>query len=350
MLDFSAVRLKHIIYHNVGNRSRDEPLLTSDNCENVPTGEEPSLLAFLLRGFQESTSSYYFDHPTDVQLNAAYIACNNMLNGRDDFIRSSVELAQLLYHVTSHPNIRPGVLCVALIENVIASSGRTHAVVLSKISSSDKFIRFSEFEHQIAAEQYQGASLKTAERSALIYWDPINSTPRIVLANLPAMERSYWISGFLSVAETIDTQALYNYYTEATEKFLRYDTVNLEPEKRAQLASICTDYLATTDSFDESEMLRKISKTDAELPDKYARRRKLIENDVRKEFPGKFDVGDSVSREKATSFKSIVKLADGVELHITKRRNSFPVIQKEGDERDGSIYYKIFVKQGGHDG
>src|ERR1700755_2733451 len=108
MIDISQATINAMTVHGVGNKNNDGKLKLSDQPLAIEGGLLTSLLiSYFLSGFRNleqfsfHTSDENDEHPISPMI-------QNIFEDPDSIQGNSIALAERLYEITQHPNIKPG--------------------------------------------------------------------------------------------------------------------------------------------------------------------------------------------------------------------------------------------------
>src|SRR4051812_38930043 len=104
MIDFTRAELTHLAIHYVGNKSLGEALVTSESLIALNDDFVRSqLLRYLLGPFK---TDIYYQFRKSSDRSAVRRACDQLFNGRSDFLESSASLANHLFDQSIHARIK----------------------------------------------------------------------------------------------------------------------------------------------------------------------------------------------------------------------------------------------------
>src|SRR4051812_37363964 len=104
-IDFTRLEIKNLTTHHIGNKLRDEKFTLSDDTTSINDETKDSLLKHFLLPMRVE-EFFSFTHAVDLDLNEVYTISKALFSKPKSFIKSSQNLAKLLYEQSMHPKIK----------------------------------------------------------------------------------------------------------------------------------------------------------------------------------------------------------------------------------------------------
>src|SRR6478735_7061764 len=139
MINFSQSRIEGLAVHGVGNRLNDGALKLSAHPLDIGGDLLHSLLCSWFFSPFRDPSRYTFGD--DEQGQSLLAMANYMFANNASLHENSSLLAERLFNVTDHPNIKPGELYVGCFSNVGYNDLQCEAIGLFKSETKDNFIK-----------------------------------------------------------------------------------------------------------------------------------------------------------------------------------------------------------------
>ncbi|MEM0969352.1 MAG: hypothetical protein AAGJ31_08390, partial [Verrucomicrobiota bacterium] len=115
-------RLNGMALAKVGSPARDEPLQTSRDLCQFSEEDTQLLTGLLLKPFR-SLEPYHLDHHADVTNNDLHRHVTAIFEDGAALLEEGANIARLLYEKSTHPQIKAGDLCTALLDDLIIEGG-----------------------------------------------------------------------------------------------------------------------------------------------------------------------------------------------------------------------------------
>jgi hypothetical protein len=281
----------------------------------------------------------------DVQLNPLFQFATDVFDGDEAFQEKSVDIANYLYDVSLHPQIKSGDLFVAYFSDVRIDDELVDAIGIFKSENRQPFLKLDESNEGFSLGYEEGINVEKLDKGCLIVNTHKDMGYRICVVDGTNVsnEAQFWKDSFLNVTPFND-----EFYQ--TSQFLRiaklYATEQLTADCDATKAdqidflSRSVGYFKQHDQFDrqdfETEIFRETDAIDSfqRFDLKYR-----IENGVN--LVDKFGISQQAVKKQARFFKSVLKLDKNFHIYIHGGRDMI----ERGAEPDGRKYYKIYFNR-----
>src|SRR5690606_28519487 len=106
--DFTAVKLKNLVVHNVGNSLQEEGMKLSKSPLSFKQDIVKELLMkYFLSPFKGEVF-YNFFHDAELELNELYNYASRIFADPDSFFLQTINISKHLYEKSNHHNIKGG--------------------------------------------------------------------------------------------------------------------------------------------------------------------------------------------------------------------------------------------------
>ena len=380
-LNFDQAEITHLVLAKIGNPVRDEPLQTSKQLFEVNAEDQALLTSLFLRSFRSpALTGHRFRHHTSLskhELNSCVgdIFAAHEKEDADTILARGQEIASRLYEKSSHPNIKSGDLCIAVVQNIV-QAGVTEeddilvsALCLLKSESVTPFLSITTSGGDLELNTEHGINPEKIDKGCLI----VNHLPQKGYYCLPfdraGNESRFWLRDFLSIAPITDSKLL-------SKKVAELAVQAVTPaEKSHKLEAVTTGGAPAEDSdsdqnddsppwevnnnarealhyFDEAKNFSLAEFEEQALRTPEAKKRFREEKQRLEEEEGvKIKDGFEISKRDAAKarklMKTNLKLDTGVEIRLKPvlAQNPEGVVEQGYDQEKGQKFIKIFYNK-----
>lgn len=344
MLYTENTLIEALAAHVVGNKSKDEPLLTSPALsEQLGDGELAQvLIAYFLGGFK-TEECYNLHHESDLTCNEVWNFAGRIFDDPQTLYENSVNLAKHLYETGTHPQIKGGEFYAAYFSGCSFGGERVDAVGLFKSETRDTFLDVEPQAEGLHIAARQGIDIKRLDKGAVIF-----NTEReegfavVIVDNTNRTEARYWIDDFLCVKPRQDN---YHNTHNAMAMCKKYVTKQLPSQfdvSRADQAEMLNEtmkYFKEQDSFSMDEFSERVIRQ-PEVAESFARFREEYEQDRDIRIEDEFSISDSAVKKQARSYKSVIKLDRNFHIYVHGNRS----LLEQGQDAKGK-FYKVYYEE-----
>lgn len=340
MNDFSKARISKLIVHSIGNKIKDEALMTSTQLTEI-TEEitEQHLTRFFFSSFKFDLS-YEFEHETDMDLNEVYHYCSKVFTFESDFLQQSVNIAKHLYEVSDHPNIKIGELYIAYIKNCYVDGISTDIIGIFKSETKDIYLDAVNNHNKFDVLFKRGININKLDKGCLICNMGTNQPQKVFLVDTSRNDAHYWRKLFLNVRVVTDEYTSTASVLKACKQFVKKECNSIEPREKIALLNESVRYFETHDSFEMNEFTAQVFKNRTTSTDF----KSYLEAAVpEKSLVKPFDISEKAIISVKKSIKNFIKLDSNVEIRInTKAEKIDKIVERGYDNEKKMNYYKIY--------
>lgn len=341
--DFSNTIIDDLITHHIGNKTRDEDLILSDDNSVFDEQTSQYLLNYFLSTIKPE-DFYNFSHPVNLEMNEIYSLATKIFNNKDLFIRESHNIAKLLYNHSTHPNIKEGELNIVIFNEIVYEDVVLNAIGIYKSENTVPFLRMQKKDKSFLIDHEFGFELQKIDKACIIFnIDPEKGYSILVKDNTNKQaDALYWIDDFLQLKASNDAYHNTKDVLKITKKFVtqqmseEYDVSNTE---KIDILNKTLDYFKNNDSFDKDEFEKNIFK-DKEVIQSYQMFNASFKEDNEIQLNNSFEISDQAVKKQSRNYKSVLKLDKNFHVYIHGDKS----LIERGVENDGRKYYKIYYE------
>lgn len=344
MLYTDDTRIEALAVHEVGNQSKDEPLMISPALS--PQTDDQALMqtltSYFLDGFREEVC-YNLFHESDLTCNEVWNFTARIFDDPSTLYENSVHLARHLYACGTLPQIKGGEFYVVYFSDCRGGGETVDAVGLFKSETRDTYLDASPQEEGIRLSTHEGIDIKRLDKGAVIFnLDRDEGFVVQIVDNTNRTEARYWIDDFLHVRERQDS---YHQTHNALAMCKKYVTHTLAREfdvskaDQAELLNETMNYFREQDSFSMADFSERVIRQ-PEVAESFARFRQSYEEERDIRIEDEFGISDAAVKRQARSFKSVIKLDRNFHIYIHGNRD----LIEQGQDEKGK-YYKVYYQE-----
>ncbi|MBS1509453.1 MAG: nucleoid-associated protein [Bacteroidetes bacterium] len=348
MIYFNEAAIRQISIHKTGNPVLDEALLLSNQPLTITDDVlKQLLLQYFLQPFEKVNEVYHLHHAAgSVDMNEVYRFTTQVFDDEKDFHSSSKQLAQQLYNVSNHPNIKGGELYVVHFDKVQIEGELHEAVGLFKSENKEAYITVQQQPEGFMLQyEEQAINIKKLDKGCIIFNTKKEEGYMVaVIDHTNRSEAQYWMDDFLQLKirnnnynQTNTVLSLYK--TFVTEKM--DEVFGLERTDKIDLLNRSIQYFKSNDHFNLDDFGNEVigNEQGIALFNEYKKQQEVLYDTP---FPNEFTIHDMAVKKQARVFKSVLKLDKNFHIYIHGNRE---LIEKGFDEERNMSYYKVYFRE-----
>jgi hypothetical protein len=200
MINLYSAHIASLSIHRVGNKSKNEPLLLSEEMYKTNDEITPLLKEFFLKPFRDKEENYFqFGNDVDVEFNELFKLTAEVFANPESIHENSKKITQHLYDQSTHQHIKSGEVYVAFFEGLQIDNEKVNGIGIFKSEIKQDFLQFSEKENQLEAILQQGVSLIKLDKGCLIFDVKKEEGYKILSVDSNRYDAKYWLESFLGV-------------------------------------------------------------------------------------------------------------------------------------------------------
>lgn len=333
--------IEKMVVHRVGNKTNNEPLKISP-CPFLIHGEIGSVLLKYFTSNFKSPQTYHLFSEAGVDKNLVYQSVKEIFNDENELYSQSVKLAQYLYEVSEHPNIKSGELYITRLSQCFIDGDVVDAVGIFKSENKETYLKVFPKGDGFDIESESGININKLDKGCIIFNKEQEEgyVATVVDVSNKNGEAAYWTDGFLGLAARHDsffnTEHAINLCRGFVTEYLPSE-YEMTKADQAELLSKTSDYMKEYKQFDVNKYANDVIGNN-ELQEKFEDYRFQYEKDFDMDFSDNFAISEQAFRKGQRGFRSILKLDKNFTVYIHGSRNR---IEQGEDEDTGLKYYKF---------
>lgn len=342
-ISFKDAALSALALAKVGNPLRSEPLQVSRSLCRFEDSEAEVLTRSFLRSFR-SLELHQLHHHSKVEDNELHRYASAIFRDNGTLLEQSASIARHLQAKSSHPAIKPGDLCVALIDDVLAAGQRVQALSLIKSESKVPFLQISERDGDLRLTTEQGIYPDKIDKGCLIVNHDAGHGYAVYLFDKSGGDTRFWNRDFVGAVPVKSDDYLTRHFAKLCASFadkgLPEDTTR---EERVEVAARSVSYLEETEDFALDDFQAKALETPERIA-RFTEFKAAYEEESGSELEDRFTVSKAEAGKARKRLKSRMKLDVGVELRFSSGflSRSEQFLERGRDEDKDMEYVKIW--------
>jgi hypothetical protein len=346
-LRFSSASVTRVVLAKVGNPQRDEPLETSREAYSVTDEDKEVLTPLFLKPFKNLAAHRFAHHSSLDQHEVNHCAKAIFDSPTLKLHPRSVELARRLYAKSTHPNIKAGDLCIALIEDIEVEDKLVNAICILKSESVVPFLSISAEDGDLRLATTHGINPEKIDKGCLILDHSAQTGYLVYTFDRSGGESRFWVREFLGVQVIPDSAYLTQTYADLAVSYMEKERpLDTPPEANCADVREAIAFFDEREHFDLQEFEQKILKT-PEAVEKFAEHRARVEEEQGLALETSFEIEPKQVKKAKKRVAAVIKLDTGVEVHVKPgyETDFEPVIERGFDDDRGLNYIKVFYNE-----
>jgi hypothetical protein len=345
MIDFKQSALQGLALHRVGNKQADEGILLSHAVLEVNDVVRPLLLQYFLSHFT-SEDFYHLSHPSDINLNEVFNFASIIFDHPNRLFEQSVNLAQHLYHHSTHPKIRGGEFYVAHLTGLLFEDQIVDALGIFKSESKETYLKILPVTGSFEIGHDSGINISKLDKGCLIF-----NTGRsegfivaIVDTQSKGTEAQYWRDDFLQLRPRSDNFYKTKAVMDLCKKFVSEKLPQEFEVSRADQVDLLNrsmKFLKENEAFEMEEFTGQVLHSQA-IISSFSEFKHQVSDENNFEIPENFQISGNALKKQARFMKSVIKLDKNFHIYIHGEKQ---MVEKGFDEQRQMNYYKLFFKE-----
>ncbi|HRG58137.1 MAG TPA: nucleoid-associated protein [Bacteroidia bacterium] len=346
MIDIINAQLSSAIVHHCGNQTNQEDLILSKSLLEIQDEKVCELLIkFFLNSFQNVEFNRFTFSNGDHQMNIIYQYASKIFELQSNLLVQSVNMAKLLYDVSTHPQIKAGDFFVAYFTGLQLDGTILDAIGIFKSENRQEFLKVNKKGSHFEVQYIDGININKLDKGCLILNCEKDLGYKVCVVDNTnrAIEAHYWRNDFLMVKPSNDSYHATKDYLDLCKNFVTKQMPNdFEVSKTDQidLLNRSIQYFKEQDEFNVDEFSRTVIQ-DPQVIESFKGYKKQYENEHELELNENFDISEAAVKKQNRVFKSVLKLDKNFHIYIHGKRE---LIEK-GVDPDGRKFYKIYFTE-----
>ncbi len=347
MIDTSKTAIHSLSVHGVGNQSNNGLLKLTN--ESLPVDDpllSSMLLTYFFSGFR--IPEYYSFSDSDGS-HPVWKAAKSIFLNIAALHENSITLAERLYEVTQHPNIKSGELYVAYFTDVGLEGKFYNAVGLFKSESKEKYLKLNEAITSYHIVPEEGININKLDKGCLILHDPEaaeavdgDGFKVLILDNVSRTDAHFWKQDFLGLQPKSDAFHKTHNFMNLTRQYVGDqldEEFSVSKADKIDLLNRSMDFFKSREQFNQNEFETQVL-GDESVIESFRNFEKSLAPDG--DRSGNFEISSHAVKRQARVFKSVLKLDKNFHIYIHGNRD---LIEKGFDANTKRHFYKIYFEE-----
>ncbi len=345
MISFGNSEIQDLSAHRIGNKANDETLYLSEAPLSI---EDEHLSGLLMQYFLKPFTSEEFYNFTfsngEFELNPLFTYAQSIFSEGLPLHEVSLKIAQYLYDVSNHPNIKSGDLFVAKLDGVRLNDQPVEVIGIFKSENKQSFITIDESEDDIQLDYENGINIDKLDKGCLIFNRDQDKGFRVCIVDKAnkGEEAHYWKDLFLNLKPCSDDYHHTKDFLSIAKSYVK-DKMNeefaVDKTDQIDILNRSVEYFKGKESFNQEEFEETVFQ-DENVINSFRSFNDSYQSEHELEIKDEFDISQSAVKKQSKLFKSILKLDKNFHVYIHGNKD---MIEK-GVESDGRKFYKIYFE------
>lgn len=345
MLDFTNCNIKDVIVHQIGNRTNDEELRLSKSLLNTTDSRLRELLIkYFLYPFSNSEFYSFSFSNDDFSLNPLFQFSRDIFLSKSNFQKNSINIAKLLFEVSTHPQIKSGDLFIATFTGISIDNEHVDGFGIFKSENRQPFLKLNKHHDDFILHYEDGINIEKLDKGCLVLnTDKDNGYKVCVIDKSNKInEAHYWKDIFLNVKPCKDEYHLTSDFLLITKEYVTKqlsEEFEINNADKIDLLNRSVEYFKTNTGFDKHTFEKEVFQENS-LIKSFREFDKTYRHENNIEIIQNFEISSSAVKKQAKALKKVLKLDKN--FHIYIHGNSELI--EQGIDESGRKYYKIYYQ------
>lgn len=342
-VNLKNARLTALTLARVGNPAEEHTLQTSRELCRFAEGDAEILTACFLKPFR-ALEPHRLHHHSDVAKNELFGYASAIFNDNASLLENGAHIARLLHSKSHHPNIKPGDLCISLLEDLIVEGGCVQGIGIIKSETTAPFLQILAVDGDLRLTTQQGIYPDKMDKGCLILNHRQEDGFVVYLFDKSGTGAHFWTRDFAQAIPVKSDDYLTRRYSELAVAFAEKGLPEESPQpKRLEVAKSAIDYLSQAESFDLAEF-RERALGQPDLIERFDSFKSEFEEERGLELDEKFAVSKPEAKKAKKRLKSRLKLDVGVDVKFSSGfiDQSDRFLERGFDEDKHMQYLKVY--------
>ncbi|RMA58554.1 nucleoid-associated protein [Ulvibacter antarcticus] len=348
MINLYSAHIASLSIHRVGNKSKNEPVLLSEETYKTDDEITPLLKEFFLKPFRDKEENYFqFANEVDVEFNEIYKISSEIFANPESIHEQSKKITKYLYDQSMHPHIKSGEVYVAYFEGLQLDNEKVNGIGIFKSELKQDFLKFSEKENQLEAYLQQGVNLNKLDKGCLIFDVKKEEGYKILSVDSNRYDTRYWIESFLGVDPCEDDNFKTKKYLKFCQDFAKDVVLPAEDKKQEVLfMNRAVNHFAKNDNFEETAFVNDVIDNPDLIPEF---------RNYKSEKAPKYSIEDlttfPIANTAVTAARKKIKNVINLDTHIQIKldfinpESAERFVEKGWDEEKQMYYYLVYFNK-----
>lgn len=348
MLNLYNLHIEEIYLHQVGNVSKNETLLLSENPQELNDESNALLKQYFSKPFMQKEENYFhFEHETDLDFHPLHELITTVFDNPSALGEVSKKIAKHLYDSSNHQHIKSGELFVVYFTNIQLDNEKVDAIGIFKSELKNPFLKFNAQDNQFQMLLDEGVDLNKLDKGALIFNSEKEAGYRILSVDSNRYDTKYWLEDFLAITPFEDAIFQTKKYLKFCQDFAKDVVLPAEDKKEEVLfMNRSMNFFAKNDNFEESNFINEV----IENPDLIPEFKHYKESQAPKykiEDLTEFPIANNAVTAARKKTKNVIALDTNVQLKLDfiNPESADKFLEKGWDEERQMYYYLVYFNK-----
>ena len=346
MFNYNYCEIEELATHHVGNKNNEGKLQLS-NTTLAPNDEglKELLLRYFLKPFAAHELYNFTFSGGDFQMNPVFKYCESIFQDSIPFLENSIKIAQYLFDLSIHPNIKPGDLFVVRFSNLKLNDETVEAIGIFKAENAHPFLLVENEDEDPNIYAVNGINVDKLDKGCIIFNQGRNDGYKVAIVDKANKEEEakYWKDNFLKLKPCSDefyhTKTFLNIAkTYVTEKM--GEDFEMGKTDKIDILNRSVEYFKTNESFNKVDFEETVFQNE-DVINSFRSYNSSYRESNEIEVKDEFDISDQAVKKQSKFFKSILKLDKNFHVYIHGNKDMI----ERGVESDGRKFYKIYFEK-----
>ena len=346
-LRLNTATATQLVLAKIGNPLREEPLQTSQRVFDIAEPDREVLTPLFLKPFK-NLIGHRFVHYTSLDKQDMYRCAKSIFNDPGTLLSAGVEIAKRLYAKSTHPNIKSGDLCIALLKEVHIEGELVNGLCILKSDSVVPFLSITTQNGDLHLSTQQGIQPEKIDKGCLILDYQGDQGYYVLTFDRSGGDTKFWVREFLSVEAVPDAAFLTNAYAKMAVSFIEehQPQEDTPPWDTCNAAREALEYFEARDQFDLQDFEQTVLKS-PEVVAAFEEHRARVEEEQGQTLDTSFEISKKDVSKAKKRIGAVLKLDTGVEIHVksTLSTEHDPVLERGYDDTKGMKFVKVYYKE-----
>ncbi len=343
---FTRAQIQGLALARLGNPLRNGTLQTSRELCRFDPSEAELLTHCFLKPFR-TLEEHRFFHEQSLGENQVYQWARTVFRQPERLLETSASLARRLFEKSDHPNIKPGDLCVSLVEGLMVHGRDCQGLCVVKCENTVPFLEISVRDGDLRLLTHEGIYPDKIDKGCLIFNEREEEGFSVLVFDKGGADPLFWNRQFLGLTPRTNEDFLTKRYSELCLEFAKRGLPPSTPqESRYQLANRAVNYLVGADEFDRDAFERTTFR-EPNMIDQFQTFKTNYESDHGFRLDEGFTVSKDIARKAKQRLKGTLRLDTGVEIRFRSDfiDQSESLCEQGFDEERGMRFVKILYHE-----
>jgi len=348
MINLYNTHIASLSIHKVGNKSRNEPKILSQEPYKLDDELAPLLREYFFKPFRDKEESYYqFTHEVDLEFNELYKIANAIFENPENIHEASKNIVSHLFNQSEHPHIKSGEVYITFLENMQLDNEKVNGIGIFKSELKQDFLLFKEKENQLDLILQQGINLNKLDKGCIIFNSKKEEGYKILSVDSNRYDARYWLEDFLGVSLFEDENFITKKYLKFCQDFAR-DVVLPAEDKQQEVMFMnrSVNYFAKNDAFEETNFMNEVLENPDLLPE-FRNYKQEMAPKYHIEDISNFPIANTAVTAARKKIKNVINLDTNIQIKLDfiNSDSAERFIEKGWDEEKQMYYYLVYFNK-----